>query len=163
MTDLLPTFLAFFGCRGSKNLKIRLGCFPGVLGSSCSFLVSSCSFLFLVLGLGFKRGGVSSYFWGLGGFPGVWGSSCSFLVFSCSFLLVGSGFRVRGGFFLFWGLGVLMGQWFRKHLTFLTFLQFRAPFFYIENLELTLLRFLQLRAFFWKCARNCRNVKNNGF
>ena len=95
MTDLLLTFFHFLGAEGPKNLKIRLGCFPGVLGSSCSFLVSSCSFLFLVLGLGFKRGG--GFFLSLG--PG-WFSWClGFFLFlscflSCSFLLVGSGFRV---------------------------------------------------------------------
>ena len=58
MTDLLPTFLVFFlGAEGPTNLKIRLAGFPGVLGSSCSFLVSSCSFLHLGSGFRFFFGG----------------------------------------------------------------------------------------------------------
>ena len=106
MTDLLPTFLAFFlGAEGPKSLKIRLGCFPGVLGSSCSFLVSSCSFLVLVQGLGFKRGGGFFLFLGPGWFSWCLGSSCSFLVFLIHFFLLVLGLGFRGGFFLFWGSG----------------------------------------------------------
>ena len=51
MTALLPTFLSFLGAEGPKNLKIRLGGFAGVWGFSCSFLVSSCTFLLLGSGL----------------------------------------------------------------------------------------------------------------
>ena len=72
----------------------------------CSFLVSSCSFLFLVLGLGFKRGGR---------FLLIFGAWVVFLVFGVllvpsllflvHFFLLVLGLGFRGGFFLFWGPG----------------------------------------------------------
>ena len=82
MTDLLPTFLAFFGRRGSKKSENLTGWlfwgFGFFLFISCNLFLLVPFFFFLVLGLGF-RGRIFLF---LG--PGF------FLFLPCFFLFISS-------------------------------------------------------------------------
>ena len=111
MTDLLPTFLAFFGCRGSKKSENQTGLLSWGFGF---FLFIFCFFLFLsflVLGLGFKRGGVLLIF-------GAWVVFLVFgvllvpsLFFLVHFFLLVLGLGFRGGSSYFGDLGGVPGVW----------------------------------------------------